>query len=131
MMKGDSVLVPNKVSNLFEQAGIDKINFFSIGPGIGYAYTLVIGTNFFISASATGSLAVNFSTEEKAGEKNKETALTPNAVYKASVGYNSADWSVSANIVGNALYVGSKASDKEYFLPTGTLRFIIAKKFGH
>jgi hypothetical protein len=131
MMKGDSALVPARVDNFFEQAGIDKVNFFSVGPGIGYAYTLVISQNFFISGSATGSLNANFSTEQKVGGKNNETALIPDFAYKGAIGYNSAGWSVSANILGNALYVGSKASTKEYFLPTGNLRFILAKKFGH
>ena len=130
-MKADSALVPNKVSSFFEQAGINKINFLSIGPGIGYAYTLVMGDNFFITASAIANLDVNFSTEEKASEKNKKVSLTPGAVYKGAIGYNSAVWSISANIIGNALFVGSKSSTKEYFLPTGMLRFIVARKFGH
>ncbi len=64
-----------------------------------------------------------------ADNKNKQTTITPGITYKGSVGYNSASWSVSAHILGNALYVGSKASDKEYFLPTGIMRFVIAKKF--
>ena len=64
-MKGDSALVPSEVSNYFEQDGIDKINFFSIGPGIGYAYTLVMSKNFFITGSAIGSFAVNFSNRRK------------------------------------------------------------------
>jgi hypothetical protein len=72
MIKGDSVLVPNKVSSSFDQAGIDKINFLSIGPGIGYAYTLVFARNFFITGSAVGSLDINFSTEETAGSKGKK-----------------------------------------------------------
>ncbi len=45
-VKGDSAIVHNKVSNNFEQAGLNKINFISVGPGIGYAYTLVIHKNF-------------------------------------------------------------------------------------
>ena len=130
-IKGDSALVPTKVNSYFEQQGIDKVNFFSVGPGIGYAYTLVIGKYFFITGSAIGSLALNLSTEQKAAEKNNQVAIIPDAVYKGAIGYNSNAWSVSANIIGNALYVGSKSSAKEYFLPTGTLRFIVAKKFGH
>jgi len=39
-------------------------------------------------------------------------------------------WSVSANIVGNALYVASASSSKEYFLPTGNVRLVVAKKIG-
>ena len=127
-VKGDSALVPAKVTALFEQAGIEKINFFSIGPGVGYAYTLVVSKNFFISASAIGSLDLNISSEERSGDKKNKTSIIPGGVYKGAIGYNSSTWSVSANITGNALYVGSESSSKEYFLPTGNLRFIVAKK---
>ncbi len=127
-IKGDSVLVPAMVSNLYEQAGIDKINFFSIGPGIGYAYTLVISKHFFITGSAIGSIDVNFSSEKRNGDKKTKTSLIPGGIYKGALGYNSSTWSVSANITGNALYTGSESSSKEYFLPTGNFRFIVAKK---
>jgi hypothetical protein len=130
MIKGDSTLVPSKVSSSFEQAGVDKVSFVSIGPGIGYAYTLVSG-KFFITGSAIATADVNFSNEETAGSQNKQVTVTPGAIYKAALGFNSSDWSVTANIVGNALYVGSKVSEKEYFLPTGIMRFIIARKFGN
>ena len=127
-VKGDSVLVPVALSSLYDQAGINKINFFTIGPGIGYAYTLVIDKNFFITGSVIGSADLNFSKEEKAGDKKSKVSIIPGAIYKGAVGYNSDTWSVSANLTGNALYIGSESSSKEYFLPTGNLRFIVAKK---
>ena len=127
-IKGDSALVPSQVSNNFKQAGIDRINFLSVGPGIGYAYTLVIAKNFFITGSAIGSVDVNFSSEEKGGSKMKATSIIPGGIYKGAVGYNSSVWSVSATVTGNALYIGSESSSKEYFIPTGNLRFTIARK---
>ena len=130
IINGDSALVPSQVSNNFPQKDITKINFFSIGPGIGYAYTLVIDKSFFISASAIGSLDVNFSTEETTNDKHSKVSLLPGGVYKGAIGYNSSTWSISANITGNALYAGSAFSSKEYFLPTGNLRLILAKKIG-
>ncbi len=129
-IKGDSALVPSQGSGNFKQAGINKVSFLSIGPGIGYAYTLVLGKNFFISGSAIGSLDVNFSSEEKGGSKMKATSIIPGGIYKGAFGYNSDVWSVSATITGNALYVGSESSAKEYFIPTGNLRFTVARKFG-
>ncbi len=129
-VKGDSALVPNQVSNNYKQAGINKINFFSIGPGIGYAYTLVFGKNYFITGSAVGNLDINFSTEERTSDKHNKFSLLPGGIYKGAIGYNSDNWSISANITGNALYVGSYASSKEYFLPTGNFRFILARKIG-
>ncbi|MEO6636690.1 MAG: DUF4421 domain-containing protein [Ginsengibacter sp.] len=129
-IKGDSALVPSQVNSTFKQAGIDKINFVSVGPGIGYAYTLVLSKHFFVTASAIGSLNVNFSGEDKGGSTMKVTSIIPGGIYKGALGYNSDVWSVSATIAGNALYVGSESSSKEYFIPTGNLRFTVAKKFG-
>jgi hypothetical protein len=127
-IKDDSALVPSLVNNIYEQAGVNDVTFFSIGPGVGYAYTLVIDKNFFITASAIGSLHLNFSTEENNNVKDKKTSVIPGGVYKAAIGYNSSTWSITANLVGNALYVGSASSSKEYFLPTGNARFVIAKR---
>ena len=128
VIKADSAFVPDPVSNNFPQSEVNQINFFSIGPGIGYAYTLVISKYFFITGSAIGSIDVNFSTEKKAGNKDKKVSVLPGGVYKGAIGYNSDTWSISANIIGNALYAGSASSSKEYFLPTGNLRLIIARK---
>ena len=130
IIKGDSILVPSLLSNNFEQAGINKINFFNLGPGVGYAYTLVVTKHLFITASAIADLDVNFSSEEKAGVKHTKVSFVPTGIYKGAVGYNSSTWSISANIIGNALYSGSAFSSKEYFLPTGNIRFTIAKKIG-
>ena len=130
IVKADSALVPSKAGSNYTQAGIDKINFFSIGPGIGYAYTLVISKHFFITGSAIGSLSVNISSEQNSGNKKSKVKIIPGGIYKAAIGYNSSTWSVSATLLGNALYAASAASSKEYFLPTGSVNFIIASKIG-
>jgi hypothetical protein len=129
-IKGDSSFVPDAVRNNFPQKDVDKINFFSIGPGIGYAYTLVISKNFYISASVIGIIDVNFSTEHQTGNKHKKVSVLPGGVYKGAIGYNSDKWSIAANITGDALYAGSASSSKEYFVPTGNVRLILARKIG-
>ncbi len=128
VVKADSALVPGGVSNDFDQAGIKTFHFFNVGPGIGYAYTFVIDGHFFISASAIASAHLNFVSEQKTSDKQTKVSLTPGAVYKAGIGYNSSTWSVSANILGNALFSGSAASPNNYYLPTGNYRFTVAKK---
>ena len=130
IVKADSAFVPSKAGSNYTQAGIDKINFFSIGPGIGYAYTLVISKHFFITGSAIGSLNVNISSEQNSGKKKSKVKVIPGGIYKAAIGYNSSTWSVSATLLGNALYAASEASSKEYFLPTGSINLVIAKKIG-
>jgi hypothetical protein len=127
-IKSDSALVPPRVNNIYEQDGINKYHFFSVGPGVGYAYTLVMHTHFFISGTAIGTLDLNFSSEETAGKKNSKASLEPGAVFNAAIGYNSRNWSICANTARNLIYTGSKASSKEYFLPTGNMQIVVAKK---
>ena len=130
VVRADSALVPSWAGTNYLQAGIDKIIFFNIGPAIGYAYTLVLSHHFFITGSAIASANLNISAEENGGTKNTRVKLLPGGNYKAAFGYNSSSWSVTAALLGNAVYAGSSVSNKEYFLPTGDINFIIAKKFG-
>jgi hypothetical protein len=124
---GDSALVPKQIQSGYPQAGIKKISFFSIGPGIGYVYTLVIDKHFYITTSLIGNLNLNFSTEEVT-TKNKKFSLKPAAIYKGAIGYNSDTWSFAGSLAGNALLVRGASSSKDYFLPTGNFRLTLAKK---
>ena len=73
---------------------------------------------------------MNFSTEERTGDKHKKVSVLPGGAYKGAIGYNANKWSIGLNITGNALYAGSASSSKEYFVPTGNVRLILAKKIG-
>jgi len=128
IMKADSSIVPKFAENGFPQAGINKINFFTIGPGIGYAYTLVIKKHFFVTGSVIGSLNFNFSSEQKPNVQNSEVRVSPSALYKAAIGYNSNTWDLSANWVGNAMWIQSISAPEKYFLTTGNYRIILSKK---
>jgi hypothetical protein len=130
ILKADSAFVPSLAGTNYVQAGINKIEFFSIGPGIGYAYTLVLSRHFFITGSAIASLNFNISAEENGGNKDSKIKVLPGGNYKAALGYNSNSWSITAALLGNAVYAGSSVSRKEYFLPTGNVNFVVAKKLG-
>jgi len=127
-IKGDSAFVPKKVEPGFEQAGIDKINFLNFGPGIGYAYTLVLAKHFYVTGSFIGNLDLSFSSEEKNSTKENKVSVSPATVYKAGLGYNSSTWNVSANWMGNGLWINSSAASKNYFSPTGIYRVVLSKK---
>ena len=129
-IKGDSALIPAKVQNSFPQAGINKINFLSFGPGVGYAYTLVIEKHFFITGSMVGNLNLNFTKETKTNTENK-FSIAPASVFKAALGYNSSNWNVSANWTGNGLWFKGASSSKNYFWPSGNYRIVLAKRFDH
>jgi hypothetical protein len=128
-IKADSALVPKQVEDGFPlAAGINKINFFSVGPAIGYAYTVVIEKHFFITGSLVASLNLNFSSEEEINGKKNKVAVTPATIYKAAIGYNSSTWDISANWAANASWITRVSSSKEYSVPTGNYRIILAKK---
>jgi Domain of unknown function (DUF4421) len=127
-MQGDSALIPVSVQGSFPQAGIKKINYFSIGPGVGYAYTVVIDQHFFITGSMVGNMNLNF-TKEESGSSNSKFAVSPATVFKAALGYNSSSWNVSANWTGNGIWFKGSATSKDYFWPSGNYRLVLAKKF--
>ena len=127
-IRGDSALVPSSSANQYPQAGINRLQFFSFGPGVGYAYQLVVKQHFFIMGSATVNLNLGFSTESTATDKRKKTAVAPETFFRFAAGYNSSTWSLSANWVGNRLPSRGAASVKNYLLHTGNYRIILAKK---
>jgi uncharacterized protein DUF4421 len=126
--QGDSSIIPSKVSTSFSQAGIDNFHFITIGPGIGYVYTIVAGQHLFLMGSLIANANMYFSTDENNNAKNNKTSFEPAAVYKAAAGYNGNVWDVSVNWAGNAFLVKEAAVSKANFLSTGNFRLIIAKK---
>lgn len=100
IVNADSALVPSTASPFYGQAGINKINFFSIGPAIGYAYTLVLSKHFFVTGSAVASINLNISGEKTSTDKNSKIKILPGGNYKAALGYNSSSWSVTAAYTG-------------------------------
>ena len=128
IIEGDSALVPKAIQVGFPQAGITEMRYITIAPGIGYAYTAVLGNHFFIMGSLVGNLDVNFTTEEKGTTQNKKTSVGPSAVYKAAVGYNSSTWGFNFSILGRESLVKAASSTKDYFFPTGAYRIALSKK---
>ncbi len=127
----DSVLVPALVQSSFpKMTGITESRFIAAGPGLGYAYTLVLHQHLFIMASMVFNLDLNIMTEEH-GESDwrKNTALAGAVEYKAAAGYNSSTWGCSATLTGNNFWAKG-VSTQHYSIMGGGLRFSVTKKFG-
>ena len=128
-IKGDSSLVPEKIEVSFPgAAGIDKINFFSVGIGAGYAYTLVMAKHFYITGSIIGNVHANFSTVENMDDKKSRTVINPSMIYKASAGYNSDSWDISANWAATDLWLKGNYFFDDFVVPIGNYRIILSKK---
>ena len=128
LVKGDSSLVPSGVDKNFDQAGVDKLRFFSAGPGLGYAYTLVIDKHFYIMGSAVANLDLNYATESGTDFSNNRFSATLVPLFKTSIGYNSDKWDISANWAGNVFWIGSASSAESYFFQSGNYRLIFARR---
>ena len=127
----DSVLVPSMLDPDYQKLDIDKLHFFEIGPGIGYAYTFVYREHFFVLASASVNLAFRYSKEHSAlpGKYEDRIDFTPNDIIHAGIGYNSEKWNLTALWVSTRLNVKGEISDYKYGVATGNYRLILARRF--
>jgi len=128
-VQGDSALIPAFYGSKFPQAGINKINVLSFGPGAGYAYTLVMAQHFFITGSVVINLDVNFIREEDEARKEKNVSLNPSNVFKAAAGYNGKKWNVSANWTGSSISMQGSLTPDNYKFSSGNVRLVVAHKF--
>ena len=129
VIKGDSSLVPQSKAADFTQNGIDKINYLSIGPGVGYAYTLVGFQHLYLTGSITGNLNFTYATEYNSDSKSNKFSINPVARFRLAAGYNSRTWNVSANWIADHLPFRGTNNESKYELHTGNYRFILAKRF--
>ncbi|TMI96917.1 MAG: DUF4421 domain-containing protein [Bacteroidetes bacterium] len=127
--QGDSALIPAFYSSKFPQAGINKINILSFGPGAGYAYTLVMAQHFFITGSMVINLDVNFVREENEAIKEKNVSLNPSKVFKAAAGYNGRRWNISANWTGSSISTQGSLTPENYKFSSGNIRLVVAHRF--
>ncbi len=124
----DSTWVPASLQADYTESGINKINYFSIGPGVGYAYTLVVAKHIYFTGSVTGNLNFNITTEHSS-DKNSHFSIQPVTRWHAAAGYNGRVWNVSANWIADNLPFRGDDSESKYALQTGNYRFIIARRF--
>ncbi|WP_276479388.1 DUF4421 domain-containing protein [Paraflavitalea pollutisoli] len=125
--KGDSSLVPSSLAADYEQAGVTKMHYYDIGPGIGYAYTLVINSHFYAMAGATASFPLSFHSQVRNGEKEHKVSISPDLLWRVGAGYNSDRFHVSVLWVNSS--VQTRAEKGDYSISTGNVRAIIGYRF--
>jgi Domain of unknown function (DUF4421) len=128
---GDSSLVPALIDPGVSLLDINKVHFLSIGPGVGYAYTLVMGEHFFILGSASINLAFRYSTEISTikGQEVIYFGFRPNYILHAGLGYNGSKWSLSLQWVDTELFMRGANSAYRYTINAGNYRLVYAKRF--
>lgn len=127
-LQGDSAIIPALLQNKYPETDVNKLTYTTIGPGIGYAHTLVIDQHFFVTGSLVLNANVNFVSEEGTS-KEKKTSFNGSDVFKAAIGYNSPTWNFSANWLGHGLWIKGPSTSENYFFPAGQVRVVVAHKF--
>jgi len=129
LINGDSALVPRSIEDKYPEKGIHRIDYLSVGPGAGYAYTLVVAKHVFFTGSLTGNLNLSYAVESNYIDHNNNFSLNFVPGIKAAAGYNSRSWIISANFTGNDLPFKGATPENKYSVRTGNFRFIISKRF--
>lgn len=126
LTKADSAFVPLTLQEHYKQRGISKMAYMSAGPGIGYAYTLVIAKHFYVLAGITSALSVSFLKEWNMEVAANTQRISPNFSVRGGIGYNSEKLNISAMAVNNSIHMEGHGP---YALRTGNIRFNIAYRF--
>jgi len=125
----DSTLVPTAINKVAASRNQKKNSFFQTGPNIGYAYTLVVRDNYFLTGSASVSFDYGFSTiTDNEGEK-RNYGVNTNTFFRICTGYNSAKLAITIVYVNNGVKVTSFNSNHASSLNAGNLRLNYVYRF--
>ncbi|MBC8034719.1 MAG: DUF4421 domain-containing protein [Chitinophagaceae bacterium] len=126
-LRTDSSIIPKTFQENFDQNDITSVRAIDIGPGAGYAYTLVLSKSFYLMGSATCTLPLDWITEYRSKGSESNVSVGPNLSYRASAGYNTPRWGVSALWVNNR--IKSRGASGPYQVQTGNVRLNLIYRF--
>ncbi len=125
--RGDSAFVPTILSHSYDQANVDKIRYFNLGPGVGYAYTYVYDEKFYVTGAMTVSFPLSQHKEWIDGAYSKTVKFSPNFTYRAGIGYNDPKKSIGLMWVNTSFQ--SIGETGKYRVLTGNVRLNMAYRF--
>ncbi len=126
---GDSSIVSSELVTLTERDKMRRLQYFEIGPSLGYAYTLVVHKNFFLSASLAFSFDYLVSTSYGNHAQLKSDGITPNNIFRVFAGYNSPARAFSVTFINSAVSLSTQKSASQVDLNTGNFRFNYVRRF--
>lgn len=127
--RGDSSLVPGRVVGLYPRPLVREVRFLRLGPGAGYAHTVVFRKNIFVMASLTANLNLSFNHETSEAGQTRAVSLRPNALYRVVAGYSNGRYNANLAWVNSTTAVGSADLAYGYRMRTGNFRLTVARLF--
>lgn len=130
---GDSSIVPYNLAYPYFYDGVkfNRSSIFSIGPQIGYAYTLVIKKHLFLTGSLNGSLNAGFTRLRLVEEDEKVKSgmiLAVRTEFLISGGYNSDRWYFGVSYVNLSLSNAAPIPDCSISFDTGMFRMNVVRR---
>jgi hypothetical protein len=130
---GDSAIAPSNMAypNFYDGVKFDRSYIFSIGPQIGYAYTLVLKKHYFLTGSINGSLNAGFTRLRVIDEDEKLKSgmiLAFRTEFLISGGYNSHRWYFGLSYVNLALTNDAPLSNCSISYDTGMFRMNVVRR---
>jgi hypothetical protein len=124
----DSSFVPSVVDSQYSQRDIRKLHLFEIGPGAGYAYTLVVRQHFFLMGSFNIGVNLSYSREisENIGAK---FGIWGDYTFRIGAGYNDNKWHIGLSWIANHIDTEGSTSDYKYMFNTGGYRLVYSRRF--
>jgi hypothetical protein len=127
-IKGDSTLTPFVINSDAAITNERETSFFQTGINIGYAYTLVIQRNFFVTGSASASYDYGISSLLNDDGKKWNSGITRNTLFRLGTGYNSSRWGVSIIFINTDVRLAA-AHNRAFTLHTGNVRTNLIYRF--
>ena len=125
----DSSFAPSLVDTLYNQKNINKVHLFGIGPGLGYAFTLVMHQHYFFMGSVNGSFNIGY-TQEESNSKTIKFGYWENYIFRLGTGYNSHRWNLSFSWLDSHIGSSGEKTIYKYMYNTGNYRLVYARRFG-
>jgi Domain of unknown function (DUF4421) len=125
---GDSSFVPSKVDSQLYQSNIRKLHLFEFGPGVGYAYTLVVAEHFFLIGSANVNFNLHFTRELGNGIASDKIGFTPNFIFRLGTGYNTSRWGLSVGWLWASINAIGQFTGYHYNSTNGNYRLVYFRR---
>lgn len=132
-VKADSAIVPVdlKYGSYFGNSAFTRSNIISLALNIGYAHTLVIKKNYFITAALVGGTGINYTMTEgyPGGHDADRLSVQLNGIIRLAGGYSSTNYFAGMHYINfiNRNNAPVKGTWQEF--QTGNLRLTFAKRF--
>jgi hypothetical protein len=106
----------------------NQLNFFEIGPNLGYVHTIVIAKHFFITGMVSGNVGIGNTTLSSDAASEGRWGFNTNYFLRGFAGYNGPIWSINANYVHNNVRIEEVRLFRTDF-QTGNYRINLVYRF--